>query len=117
MLMPPPETTKTRATSVLVILLVFLAGAAAGAAGMRVQMHHDGRHLPPWERGGKPIVMEKWRHDLNLNDEQVAKIENILDDFSKYYDGILGLGRQRVLDVLNDEQKKKFEVMLRNAKN
>ena len=116
MLMPPPETTSAKATSVVVILLVFLAGAAVGAVGMRTQLHREGRHLPGWADGGKPIVMDKWKRELNLTDDQIPKIEMTLDDFALYYDHMLGEGHERILQVLTPEQRVKFERMVQNAR-
>jgi Spy/CpxP family protein refolding chaperone len=116
MLMPPPETTTTRVTSLVVILLVFLAGAAVGAVGMRTQLHREGRHLPGWADGGKPIVMDKWKRELNLTDDQVSKIETTLDDFALYYDNLLAGGHESIVKVLTPEQRVKFERMVQNAK-
>lgn len=116
MLMPPPDTVQTKATSLVVIFLVFLAGAAVGAVGMRAQMHRNATHLPAWTEGGKPIVMDKWKRELNLSDSQVTAIESTLDDFSRYYDNILAEGRQRVLSVLDPQQRQKFDRMVEQAK-
>ena len=116
MLMPPPETATNKATSFVVILLVFLAGAATGAVGMRTTLHRDARHLPAWADGGKAIVMDKWKRELDLTDDQVPKIETILDDFARYYDNFLGEGHERIVQVLNPEQRRRFEKMVQNAK-
>lgn len=116
MLMPPPDTVQNKATSMVVIFLVFLAGAAVGAVGMRAQMHRGANHLPAWTEGGKPIVMERWKRELNLTAAQVASIETTLDDFSQYYDNILAEGRHRIVNVLDADQRKKFDSMVERAK-
>ncbi len=116
MLMPPPDTATSKASSFLIILLVFLAGAAAGAAVMSAKVDRDARNHITWNDGGKAMVMDRWKRELNLTDEQVLKIESILDDFSKYYDSTLGEGHERIVQVLTPEQVKKFDRMVKAAK-
>ena len=40
-------------------------------------------------------------------------MESILDDFAKYYQTVLSDGRARIFNILTDEQKVKFEKMLK----
>ena len=51
-----------------------------------------------------------------LSAEQNRQLNSILDDFSRYYDNLLSDGNSRVLQILNSEQKKKFEKMMREHK-
>ncbi len=63
----------------------------------------------------KHMELEKWKRELNLSDTQTQQLEVILDDFSKYYDNVLADGKTRVLQLLDDNQKRKFEQMLKNS--
>jgi DNA-directed RNA polymerase sigma subunit (sigma70/sigma32) len=52
------------------------------------------------------------KKELDLTPVQVEQMETILDDFAKYYTTVLSDGKSRILQILNDDQKKKFEKML-----
>ena len=50
--------------------------------------------------------------DLDLTPAQTEQMETILDDFAKYYRTVLSDGKSRILQILNEEQKRKFEKVL-----
>jgi hypothetical protein len=50
---------------------------------------------------------------LDLTPDQAAQMSSILDDFAKYYQTVLSDGKARIFNILNDEQKRKFEKMLK----
>jgi hypothetical protein len=102
-----------------IFALIFLCGAAFGGVLMRGYLH---RHMPP-ARDRHEASIESARHfglahlktELSLTDDQVRFITQELDDYSKYYQNIederhdvAEHGRQRILDKLTDEQKRKF---------
>lgn len=103
-----------------IILLVFLSGGIAGALGMRFGLHQMlHRSGPYWKEGGKDISLQKFKKELNLTPQQEHEMESILDDFMMYYqtlqaqmEEVRATGKNRVLRILNEEQKQKFERML-----
>ncbi len=104
-------TQNPKATMAAALFSVFLCGAVAGALAMNfVDPHHVVLSAYP-----KNVELEKWRRELNLSDTQTRQLEVILDDFSKYYDNVLADGKTRVLQLLDDSQKRKFEQMLKNT--
>lgn len=96
----------------LTLLLVFLAGACAGGVVVRVGLH---RYFP----GANPsadLSYERLKKDLNLTAEQSEQIKSILDDFVKFNDDLKAqiddtraTGKNRIMIVLNPDQKKRFE--------
>ena len=106
----------------LVLALIFLCGAIAGAIAMSTAFHHwpgSSKAAPSWREGGKEIALQRFTKELDLSPSQTAELEMILDDFMKYYqmlqsqmDEVRATGKVRVLRILNDEQKRKFEKML-----
>jgi hypothetical protein len=106
------------------LIFVFLFGAAAGAFTTRLGFPTERyRTGPYWSEGGKDITIQKFTKELNLTPTQAAEIETILDDFMTYYqtleaqvNDVRATGKKRILRILNDEQKHKFERMLAGAK-
>ncbi len=105
-----------------ILAVVFLCGAAFGAAGMRQYLHH----WMPSQGGrefvyqGKRLGLEQLKTELHLRPEQALRVELMLDDFGKYYQNIedqrsevAAMGKAKILDVLDDQQKQRFEQMLR----
>jgi Spy/CpxP family protein refolding chaperone len=106
--------------SILVTLFcIFLSGAAAGALTMRMTMSPE-RHLGPyWREGGEKISLQRFTRELNLTPEQEREMETVLDDFMTYYqtlqaqmDDVRSTGKQRILKILRDDQKQRFEKMI-----
>lgn len=106
----------SRATCVFAICLVFFAGAIAGAVATNMgAARWMKRSAPFWTEAGKDASLQKWKRDLQLTPEQAQQMADILDDFSMYYRNVLGDGKARILRILNDEQKKKFDKLLIDA--
>lgn len=102
------------------LLGVFLSGALFGALAMRMsyapERHRGG---PYWKEGGREISLQKFKKELDLTPEQAREMETILDDFMTYYqtlqaqmDDVRATGKQRILRLLREDQKQKFERML-----
>lgn len=107
------------------LLAVFLSGAAAGALAMRLsappERHRSG---PSWKEGAREISLQRFKKDLDLNPEQAQEMERILDDFMMYYqtlqaqmDDVRATGKQRILRILRDDQKQRFEKMIGDMQN
>jgi Spy/CpxP family protein refolding chaperone len=94
------------------LLLVFLCGAAAGAVVMNLGLHKS-LHQPAFDTpAGKARYFEHMRKDLDLTPAQSEQIESLLNDFWQLYHTVLSDSKQRVEQLLNEEQKKKFEILL-----
>jgi hypothetical protein len=65
---------------------------------------------------GFSMSVPEWKQRLDLSDQQTDQLQSILDDFSHYYDNVLADGNSRIMQILNDEQRRKFEKMLQDHK-
>jgi Spy/CpxP family protein refolding chaperone len=94
------------------LALVFLCGAASGALVMDFGVHN--RHSAPAfdTSSGKALYFERMQRELDLTPAQSEQIRSVLDDFWQYYRTVLSDSKQRVEQLLNPEQRQKFEKML-----
>jgi hypothetical protein len=106
------------------LLCVFLAGAATGAVTMRLGFPPE-RHKPglAWNEAGREITLQKFKKELNLTPHQTEEMERILDDFMTYYqyaqaqmEDVRATGKGRILRILQEDQKVKFEKMMGEIK-
>ena len=108
---------------VLTLSLIFLCGAIAGAVANGRFSHHglnfSSKSNLSWREGGKEIALQRFKKELDLTSTQAEQVETILDDFMMYYqmlqsqmDEVRASGKVRILRVLNEEQRRKFEKML-----
>lgn len=102
------------ASAILPLVLVFLCGVSVGALGMSLGLHKSLHAAPIPRKEQNILTLERWKHDLNLNSQQSVQIEQMLDDFSKYYDNVLAYGNSRIMQILDDKQKAKFQQMLKD---
>lgn len=102
------------------LFCVFLAGAATGAVTMRLGFAPE-RQKPnlAWNEAGREITLQKFKKELNLTPHQTEEMERILDDFMTYYqyakaqmDDVRATGKGRILRILQEDQKVKFEKMM-----
>ena len=69
---------------------------------------------PPLSVGlGTPISVREWKEELDLTDQQTVQLTSILNDVFRYYDNVLADGNTRIMQILNPEQRRKYEQMLR----
>lgn len=101
-----------------ILLLVFLCGACVGMLVMSLGVHGGGFRGNPavWKDGGKQVTLERLKQELNLTAAQAEQLETVLDDFFMYYhtlqaqlDDVRATGKNRILRLLDEEQKRKFE--------
>jgi len=106
------------------LFFVFMAGAVGGAIGVRScypREHHN--TAPKWNEGGKQLFMPRYKKELGLDQQQEAEITQILDDYMRYVqlleeqmNDVRATGKKRIMKVLRDDQKKKFERLLEEAR-
>ena len=99
--------------AILSFVLVFLCGALLGAVVMSISGHASLHGTSPATTGFSMSVPE-WKQRLDLSDQQTEQLQSILDDFSHYYDNVMADGNSRIMQILNDEQRQKFERMLQD---
>jgi hypothetical protein len=96
--------------AILSMVLVFLCGAVLGAVLMSFVVHprlHGAKPQP-----GMSMSVREWQAELDLTAEQTRQLTSILDDFSRYYSDLSADGNTRIMQILNEEQKRKFEKMI-----
>ena len=113
----------TRAKIWIVFAVVFALGIATGAALDGVYRSRAAAGHSAEERKREAEAhFEKMRGDLNLSDDQSAKIRAVLEETRNEYRQLRNelrprfdeprlKARARIRDVLNDEQRKKFDAM------
>jgi Spy/CpxP family protein refolding chaperone len=112
MLKGAPATWNTKLVCAVTLGLVFLCGAAAGAVAMNLGVHNL-LHQPPFDTAaGKTVYFQRLQKELDLTPAQSEQIESVLNDFWLYYRTVLSDSKARVEQLLNEEQRKKFERML-----
>jgi|SRR5437588_8065734 len=95
--------------------LVFLCGAAAGAVAMNLGVHSR-LHQPAFGTpAGKALYFERMQRDLNLTPAQADQMQSVLNDFWQYYRTVLTDGKSRVEQILNPEQRKKWDRMIQES--
>jgi Spy/CpxP family protein refolding chaperone len=105
-----------KAVCIATMLLVFLAGGMVGAVVMSVS--HKRLHAssaPLLTSDAKSVYLEKVKKDLDLTAEQTEQMETILDDFVQLYHTVLTDGKARIFQILQPEQRRKFERMIQQA--
>jgi Spy/CpxP family protein refolding chaperone len=101
--------------AILSLLLVFLCGAVLGAVVMSYWVH-PGLHGSRPGGDGLSMSIREWKEELNLTDDQTRQLTSILDDFSLMYSNLLSDGNTRIVQILNPEQRKKFDRMMAEHK-
>jgi len=110
------------------LFLVFLAGASFGALsmsfGLHEKLHHTASAPPPLaasNAANHDAVLEKFKTELDLSGAQTEKLALVLEDYRLYYqslqdqlDDLRSTGKTRILQILNPDQKVKFEKMVQD---
>ncbi len=117
---------EARLKFVALLVLIFILGIATGAFGYRLLS--DKGYFSPRGRGPARVnrgeVVERFTRELGLSAQQREQLNVILtEDEQKFRelnksikpqaDAIRQEGRNRIRAILTDEQKPKFEEMLR----
>ena len=106
------------------LVVVFLAGAAVGALAMQLGLHEKLHRTAaaaskPVPLAAKDAVLQRFKTELNLTSAQTQQMSSILDDYRHYYqslqdqlDDIRALGKTRIVQILDDAQRQKFDKMM-----
>jgi len=109
---------------IFTLLLVFVAGGATGALALRLLRARDHKVAaasvaPVAKEPSRDAVLQKFKSELDLSPDQTAKIGIVLEDFSHYYESLQeqqmdlrATGKNRIVEILNPEQRDKFEKMM-----
>ncbi len=81
-----------------------------------MNMGHTRLHREPfWTDTGKVLSINRLQRELNLTPEQVTQMQSVLDDFAQYYRTVLSDGKTRIYSILNDEQRRKFDEIIKKS--
>jgi len=122
--MPDARLANRQGQAVALLVGVFLIGVGSGAVGMRAYEHQT--HKPGavnYVYGtDTDAAVDRLEEELGLRPDQIEKVTAILDesimqeaDLLYQVRRIQDQGRRRILDVLDAEQKAKFEDLSRRA--
>jgi len=107
----PGRSWNPKAACAATLVLVFLVGAASGAVVMDFKVHRN--RIPAFETpAGKALYFERVQRELNLTPEQSEQMQSVLNDFWQYYRTVLSDSKFKVEQILNEEQRRKFERIL-----
>jgi len=104
-----------RAACLTALALVFLCGAVVGALAFDVVAHRTLHRAQFWTDAGKASYVARLKKELDLSPTQTEQMESILDDFAKYYRTVLSDGKSRILQILNEDQKRRFDRMVQES--
>ena len=97
------------------LILVFLTGAMAGAIGMQLGLHRKLQENARYWSDKKVFSYDELKRDLNLTPDQSERMKTVLDDFVKYHEDleaqiedVRATGRNRILQILTPDQRKRF---------
>lgn len=107
--------------AIFYLVAIFVLGVVLGALGAHLFERHWGR-LPWGQRRAR--VVERFTRELRLSPEQRDQLVRILDETGQryqklneqvrpQYDEIRQSARQRIRAILNDEQRARFEEIVR----
>jgi hypothetical protein len=103
------------------LCVIFLCGAAVGAAITSSVLHARMSSNPPSINAAQRAGVQRLKTELNLSPEQESTVMKVLDDYGKYYQNIederedvAEHGKQRILGVLNEQQRKRFLELLKD---
>src|SRR5262245_61456085 len=98
----------------VVLALVFLCGAAAGALAMNLGAHNLLHHQVAFDTPqGKAAYFAHLTKELDLTPAQEEQMQSVLNDFWQYYRTVLSESRSKVEQILNEQQRVKFEKLLK----
>jgi uncharacterized membrane protein len=116
----PQRVTWSHPKVLIALLAVFLAGAAAGAFAMKTVIRNNSANgLRSMRTMDRKELMDYFRRELRLSEEQKHRVETLLEDHFKMLQ-MLGAqteevrlhGRESIAKLLDEEQRKKFDRLM-----
>ncbi len=105
-----------KVSCVVTLTLVFLCGTVVGAVAMNLGAHKLLHTSSIVTAPGRAMYLESLQKELELTPQQTEEMRSILDDFTKYYKTVLQDGKQRMFQILNENQRRKLERMIQEQK-
>lgn len=101
------------------LAIIFICGVSVGAVITRQYLHSKMYfHRELAIEDARRFGLHRLQVQLNLTPQQESIVARELDDYAKYYQNIeeeredvAEHGRQRILSILNDDQKKRFNAI------
>lgn len=102
------------------LFLIFLTGAGFGFFIGRYGMREAyAKNVAVWKDADRAQALHRFKRELKLTPEQAKQFEVVLDDFMMYMqtlqaqmDDVRAQGKDRILQILNEEQRGKFKRMV-----
>jgi hypothetical protein len=122
MIAAPARTPWQNPRVVTTLMMVFLAGAGSGALWMQFGLH-DKLHRSAVSNSApsRETVLQRFNSELGLSPDQSQKIASVLTDYTEYYqslqdqlDDVRATGRTQILQILNPDQRDKFEKLMKD---
>jgi len=113
---PASRTLDPKLVCAITLTLVFLAGGVIGALAYDLKVHNRQRTFAFETPEAKALYFDHMQKELNLTPAQAEQMQTVLNDFWQYYRTVLTDGKQRVEQILNEEQRKKFERLLQQPR-
>ena len=118
--MSEPRVESYRGKAFLILLIVFLGGAVAGAVSTKIFSANVVEPTKGSSHVHKPsVAVEHLRQELDLDADQVSQLQGILDhcimkeaDLLSQIEFVKEDGHQRILKILNEQQRGKFDAAL-----
>jgi len=121
-----PKTAGCRGKLFGMVAFIFASGMLAGAFTMSlVERYYWLRPKPSvLSEAGKAMAVQHFCRELALNESQTKAIENILDEFIMQQADLLARyrstrlsGHDRILEILNEDQRRRFKKILGELQN
>jgi hypothetical protein len=112
---------RSKTSATLMLVLTFLLGCVAGSIGNHLyETHIKNTAARPGVRPAPRDIVEEMGRDLNLSTDQKEKLKGIVQQsrehyralstqFRPQYDVIRNETNQQIRQILNEEQKARFE--------
>jgi Spy/CpxP family protein refolding chaperone len=106
----------------LTFALIFLCGALVGAIAITLTAQSQAYTASTPQELNRQLTLSRLTTELDLTESQQERLRVVLDDYFQYYhalqdqlDEVKASGRDKITEILTDEQKAKFQQMLNRA--
>ena len=120
--MSSPRLDSCQGKALGILLLVFLVGAGSGILGSRAYQNTsaaDHTHDPTGRWHDSETALQQLQEELGLDSGQVVQVRTILDEYIMMEAELLSQikhmkteGLNRILVLLNNQQRQKFQAVL-----